>query len=272
MTTIAIITIVVVALLTVIIFGLTWLAYVSCLKAYRIEVDQGKHDEIILKNYHAKKKRKIGELLGLIGSYTVLSALSALFIVGIIYKASGENFSFNNEVSLVIKSGSMSEFYNEDLANKYKEYNYNLSLQFDVGDICIFEKTSNNTELVEGEVYGYKYKNVIITHRLIKVCGEKYQFRGDNNPCSDGLLVSRDDIIYHYVGRKVPGIGSFILYAQSYFGIWSLVGIVGVAISSEIVYQKINKINKERDKIIYIPEMQPESEPAKDEGETKNEK
>lgn len=239
MNSITIITIVVVAILTLVIFGLSWLAYSSCLKSYKMEVNQGIHDEEIHKEYKTKKK---GGLLGLIGSCVVLSALLGLFVTGLAYKARGENFSINNQVSLVIKSDSMSDFYNDDVA---EQCNNDRSLQFDIGDICTFNKVSPTDELIVGDVYGYKYKNIIITHRLVSVNENLYKFRGDNNPTYDGS-VSRESIIYHYTGHKIKGIGSFVLYAQSYFGIWSLVGIVGTFIGSEIVVHKLSKINKER--------------------------
>lgn len=191
-------------------------------------------------------------------------------MTGIIYKASGENFTINNETALVIKSGSMSEFFDDKLAEQYKEYNYDITLQFNVGDICVFEKTSDDTELVNGEVYGYKYKNIIITHRLIKIHSNGlYEFRGDNNPVSDGILVSKEHIIYHYTGKKVPGIGAFILYAQSFFGIWSLVGIIGISVSSEVVLHKIEKINKARDAKITPPESDVKSVEKKEKGKKK---
>lgn len=292
MNSITIISLVVVALLTVVIFVLTWLGYSSCLKSYKLEVDQGKHDSEIYQEYHAKKKNK-GGLIGLISSYLVLFTLSGLFVTGIVYKVRGENFAINNQTVLVIKSGSMSDYCNEDLANKYKILGYN-EYHFDVGDICVFEKINDNIKLVKGEIYGYKYKNIIITHRLIgsqtnynkhvlavgtdlseynyfidKDCMipavgivtdieaeyfeliERYGyiFQGDNNFSADGL-VKQESIIYHYIGQRVPGIGAFILYAQSYFGIWSLVCIVGIMISSEIIYSKLNKINRERDKLL----------------------
>ena len=215
MNSITIITIVVVALLTVVIFSLAWLGYSSCLKTYKIEVDQGKHDEAIRKELHPKKKNK-GGLLGLIGSYAVLLALLGLFTTGIIYKASGENFTINNQTVLVIKTGSMSDFYDNKVA---EAYNNDKSLQFDVGDLCVFEKVNTDTALVEGEVYGYKLKNIIITHRLIGEVEGGYRFRGDNNPAADQIVVPKDKIVYHYLGKKVPGIGAFVLYAQSYFGI-----------------------------------------------------
>ena len=217
-----------------------------------MEVDQGQHDSEIQKELHAKKKNK-GGLACLIGSYAVLLALLGLFTTGIIYKASGENFTINNQTALVIKTGSMSEYYSEELATEYNQLGYKQSLQFDVGDLCVFEKVKIDTELVEGEVYGYKLKNVIITHRLIEKTEQGYRFRGDNNPAADQFIIPRDNIVYHYTGNKVPGIGAFVLYAQSYFGIWSLCGIIGIMVSSEIVYAKINRINKERDKILSLP-------------------
>ncbi len=258
MTSITILTIVVVALLTLIIFGLAWLGYSSCIKAYRVETEAGKHDQEILKEFHSKKKDKKG-LIGIICSYATLTALAGLFITGMVYKASGENFTINNQTALVIKSGSMSDFYNEATA---QSLNYDKSLQFGVGDVCIFE--TNFDHLVEGEVYGYKHKNIIITHRLIaydeinKVC----KFKGDNNSSYDGL-VSVDNVVYHYTGRKLPAIGAFVLFAQSYFGIWAIIGVVGVIISSEIIYYKIEKINKERYKVIYVPEEKQEIRPSK---------
>ena len=249
MTSITIITIVVVALLTVIIFGLAWLGWSSCIKSYKMEVDQGKHDNAILKEYHSKKKNKL-ELIGIICSYLTIVILAGLFITGAIYRARGETLAVSNQTALVIKTGSMSDYYNQELADEHPEYKLS---QFDVGDICIFETDFN--ELVEGEIYGYKFNDIIITHRLVEIHeGNIYEFRGDNNPISDPYYVKGESIIYHYTGNKIPGIGAFILYAQSIFGIWSLIGIIGVAVSSELVYHQIDKINKARDKMIYISE------------------
>ena len=257
MTSITIITIVVVALLTVIIFGLAWLGWSSCIKSYKMEVDQGKHDNAILKDYHSKKKNKL-ELIGIIFSYLIIAILAGLFITGAVYRARGETLAVGNQAALVIKTGSMSDYYNQELAGEHPEYKLS---QFDVGDVCIFETDFN--ELVEGEIYGYKFNDIIITHRLVEIHeGNIYEFRGDNNPISDPYYVKGESIIYHYTGNKIPGIGAFILYAQSIFGIWSLIGIIGVAVGSELVYYQIDKINKARDRLIYISE----------EEEAKNEK
>lgn len=253
MTPITIIALVVVALLTIIISGLTALSYRSCIKAYSMEVAMGKHDDEIKKEYHSKKKRK-GGLLGLIGSCIVLLSLISLFLVGITYRACNESMPIGDNVALVIKSGSMSEFHDDSIAERCGN---DRSLQFDVGDICIFKAISPEEPLVIGDVYGYKHNSIVITHRLISLEEDgKCRFRGDANPSFDGA-VSRGQVIYHYTGTKVPGIGSFVLFAQSYFGIWSLLSTVGVAIGSEITLRKIGKIAKSRCNFICAAEAMP---------------
>lgn len=251
MNTITIIVVVVVALVTVAVLSLAWLAYLACVKTYYVETNQGMHDEEIYKEFHNEKKNK-SEIVGHVGFYLISMLLLSLFITGIIYKASNETFSINNQTVLVIKSGSMSDFY----SNSYKETirESQRGLQFDVGDICFFEKINNQTTLNVGEVYGYRYKNIIITHRLIEVNEKNCLFRGDNNAVEDLIFVAegksysttRDKVLYHYTGKKIQGLGAFILYAQSYFGIWSLCFIIGIIISSEIIHHKINNINKKR--------------------------
>lgn len=241
MTSITIITIVVIALLTLIIFGLIGLAYRACLKLYKLELAQGLHDDQLQENNNLSKKKKIAGRIELIGSYLVLLLLLGLFFTGLIYKINGENFTLNNKTILVIKSNSMAGFYDDKIASKY---NYDSSLQFSIGDICVFD---TSFELVEGEVYGYRTKdNIIITHRLVKVYDNGLcEFRGDNNNVSDGYI-QKDKIVYHYSGKKIKGLGSFILFAQSYFGIWALVGIIGVTIFSEIADHNVNVLNNER--------------------------
>ena len=83
MNSITIITIVVVAVLTLLIFGLSWLGYSSCIKMYKMETDQGKHDKEIYKEFHDKKKNKSG-IVSQICSYAVMALLASLFVTGMI--------------------------------------------------------------------------------------------------------------------------------------------------------------------------------------------
>lgn len=208
-------------------------------------MNQGKHDAAITADYESRLKNKKKDIIGIIFSYSILSLLAGLFVIGLTYKISGETISLGDTAHLVIKTGSMSGYCNEELEQKYNLYNYP-TYHFNVGDICTFKKLPNDAELVKGEVYGYRYKNMIITHRLIDINDNLYVFRGDNNSIADPYYVQRDAIKFHYTGERVQGIGAFILFAQSYFGLWSIVGIIGVAISSEVILYKINSTNKAR--------------------------
>ena len=261
MLSITIIAIVVVAVLTAIIFSLAWISYSSYIKLYKIEVETGKHDIEIFKEFYNctkkdKRKQTIVKILGSTIVFMLLLAIICLFIVGVIYSSTEKNITIDNKTALVIKSGSMSKYYDDELALKYKELGYSEKLQFSIGDICIFETQSVEDTLVLGEVYGYKHQGIIITHRLIDVHNvldsngnivkTYYIFKGDNNPSKDQILVSKDKILYHYTGNRVTAIGVIILYAQSTFGLWSLMCIIGIVISSDLILRKIHKITKER--------------------------
>lgn len=261
MISITIIAIVVVAVLTVIIFSLAWLGFSSCLRAYEAEVNQGQHDLNIYTEYFKRNKSKsvIVKVLSYTMTFILLLVLIILLVLGFVYGSNDKDLTINGYTPLVIKSGSMSGFYNSNVEAEYLELGYSKHLQFDVGDICIFEKADINN-LIIGEVYAYKYKGVTITHRLIgihyitddlgNITGTYYLFKGDNNPSKDPTLISADKIVYHYTAKKIPTLGAFVLYAQSTFGIWSLLCLVCIIVSSDIVLNKINNINKKRADII----------------------
>ena len=239
MASIAIITIVVVVSISLVIFGLAWFAYSSCVRSYGAEVAQGTHDAEIEKKRSAKKSK--AGICGLICSYTLLAALVSLFVTGVVYRANNENLVVGDKTVLVIESGSMSDFYDDRIA---EQYDYDRSLQFDIGDLCVFE---TQFDLTDGEVYGYKYKDITITHRLVFTdwTSGYCTFRGDNNAGCDAK-VPLDAVVYHYTGTKVPVVGAFVLYAQSYFGIWSLACDIGVIAGSEVFYHKMKAIEDKR--------------------------
>ena len=255
MSSITIITIVVVAVLAGTIFGLAWFGYSSCIKKYKIELEQGKHDiELCNELYNNKHKKVVGKAISYTITFILLLALFGLFITGIIFISNNNSFSINGNTTLVIKSGSMSGYYNDDLAKNYEELGYNKDLQFGKGDICFFEEPGK--ELKIGEVYAYYNNKVIITHRLIGTKEVRDSegnliktyciFRGDNNPSQDQILVSANKVLYHYTGIKIPFVGYLILFAQSYLGIWCLICVLGIVICSDVFLRKMQKLNNER--------------------------
>ena len=166
----------------------------------------------------------------------------ATFVTGIVVKATGSEVTVNGTTALVIKSGSMSDFYDDKSA---EACHGDRSLQFDVGDVCFFAKVDPNEELTVGSVYGYRRKGAIITHRLMFVEGDVLGFKGDNNPAYDGKVL-RDAVAYRYLGKRLFGIGSVALYAQSPLGMWSTACAIGIVAGSEVAMAKVSSIERKR--------------------------
>lgn len=235
---------IVVVSLTAFIFILTLLAYLLCVKSYRLDVNEGKYDREIYREFHDNKRSKL-EVIGTIVSYIILFVLIVLFIFALFYRVNSKDLTIDNKTILVIKSDSMADFYDEA-----DELKYSRDLQFKRGDICIFE--TDFSDLIVGEVYTYTYDNIMITHRLIKYDEETRltTFKGDNNETEDPYLISADNVIYHYTGYNLPKLGLFILYVQSSLGMWTVMLILCIMISSQIISDRIFKINKDRDNLM----------------------
>ncbi len=131
-------------------------------------------DEYVLREYN---KKRIGHL--------ILPGLVVLFLV---YITSGY-FHYH---AIVIASGSM-------VPNIYK------------GDVVVIEKIEGDYDLLNlNQVIAYKYNDIIIVHRLVKIVdvdGERFYYtKGDANNAMDNYAISKD-MILGVVNVKVPYIG-----------------------------------------------------------------
>lgn len=112
---------------------------------------------------------------------------------------------------LSVQSDSMKDTFNtgdlilsEVIDDPYYEYQ--------VGDIVTFPM----------EIEGYLTFN---THRIVNIVEDNnityYETQGDNkltNPVPDEELLTSDDIIAKYTGKKVPGIGNFLSFIRTQLG------------------------------------------------------
>ena len=237
------------------VFGVTWIGYATCVKEYKKELAQGKYDlELWQEQISTNEKSHIGKGLSYMAFALLIIMVLGLFIAGVGFKINNKHISINGNTVLVVKTGSMSNYYDSKLEDNYKELGYNDDLQFAIGDVCFFEEADSDLKI--GEVYAYNSNGILITHRLIgtqevkdsegNVVKTYYVFRGDNNPNQDQVLVTRNSIVYHYTGNKIPGIGSLVLFAQSYTGLWSLICMLVIIISSDYVIRRITELNEER--------------------------
>ena len=80
-----------------------------------------------------------------------------------------------------------------------------------IGDAVFIEKINKNYEKIKtGDVIVFKYQNIIIVHRVIKIINEnkKYYFytKGDNNSIPDNFVIE-ENMIIGKVNYIIPKIG-----------------------------------------------------------------
>ncbi len=208
---------------------------------YKSETEKvllGKEDKALLEDIaidaerNVDKKRKIAMLIGKIAGYVVLAAVGVFFIMTLISRfSSGAGALFlGDSAYLVIATGSMSE------KNKANDYLFDSSLglddQFDAYDMIQIQRYASEVEVELYDVVAYKADDgTIIVHRIIEIDEDGYITRGDANAASDtGVTydghLSYEDILGHYEGSRVPGIGSIIVFLQSNAGIITIVSIL----------------------------------------------
>ena len=143
-----------------------------CYKVYTFFKKE--HDEEVERTY--KKKH-------------ITALLSSLIIVGIlVYLTSG----YFHYWAIAIASGSMSPKINK-------------------GDVVIIEKIEDNFDnLKKGNIIAFKYENIVVVHRIIKIVNEddEYYFytKGDANVKEDNFAIT-EDMIIGIVNHKIPFIG-----------------------------------------------------------------
>lgn len=78
------------------------------------------------------------------------------------------------------------------------------------GDVVVIEKMSGYDTLKEGQIIAFKYNNVLIVHRIIRIIekNNSYYFytKGDANNGEDGYPVT-EDMILGKVNVKIPFVG-----------------------------------------------------------------
>ena len=130
-------------------------------------------DEFIESNYKKDKKNII---------------ITLFLIMIIVYLTSG----YFKYWSLAIASNSMKPIINK-------------------GDVVILKKIDNEyNELKEGDVIVFKYQNIIIVHRLVKIIKENNEYyfytKGDNNENIDNFVI-KENMIIGKVKIQIPFIG-----------------------------------------------------------------
>lgn len=181
------------------------------------------------------KSKKAWRLVGKIFSYVLLGVVFAFFVFSLASKIQNNTMLFGDSTLVVIASGSMSEK-NNDIIKKHPELNN----QFDTYDIIGITKYQKQEEISLFDVVAYKNKkNITIVHRIVEIhkdekTGEvSYLTQGDTNLYADNTSNSQyagyltyDKIIGKYDGRRIKGLGIFVIFLQSPAGIVTVLSVV----------------------------------------------
>lgn len=233
------------------IFTILYMSYANSSVA---EYRAGKRDvelieETIYDNIKsASKYRAVARKLKQAFFYVAIAILIPFLVLSLYTKLSTGVAMIGGRGVIVVASGSMSEKNpqnpNISAISKYDN-------QFWTYDLIVLESVSSQSELKKYDVIAFTNdEGVNIIHRIVGFEGSgknlRYVTSGDANNANDKYKPSFDDVIGRYTGERVPWIGVFVMFLQSYSGILTLAAIIYCLVMIEYVSEKIYKTQRAR--------------------------
>ncbi len=208
-------------------------------------------DRIVYENQPKTiRRQRVGAITKNVIYYLVLVILVPTFIFGIYSRATSGVASFGSYTVLVVGSGSMSE---KNEANTYLR-TYSLDDQLQTYDMIVVKQVEQN-QLQRYDTVAYRDNTgTIIIHRIISVTRDTssgtilYETRGDANNASDAYRITYSDIIGRYTGQRIPYMGMFITFFQSWAGIATVLAVIYTMVI-------IASLNHRYDKVVYNREV-----------------
>lgn len=240
----------------VVIIGLTvflsfLIGYIYVLTTRLIAIGYWDHELV-----HDQPFRRRFVLFGTVGKIisTVVCIVLAIMVAFSVAMGVTENDLTKNLASLkVVKSESMSKAHKN---NDYIEEN-NLNDQFQMFDLIVTHPLPAEEDIELYDVIVYERDGNLIIHRVVYIAEPnenvpeyRFYFRGDANKENDDEWVSYDQMRGIYRGKRIPFVGSFILFMQSPAGIICLIlAIVGMFIMP-IIDQRIEDVRDHRYRLL----------------------
>ena len=139
---------------------------------------------------------------------------------------------------IAVASGSMSE------KNAENSYLANINNQFNTYDMITLERAESPSDLQIYDVIAYvNDKGVNVIHRIVGFQntpeGIRYVTRGDSNNADDEYKPSFNDVLGEYTGTRIPYVGVFAMFLQSYSGIITVLAVIYCLFMIEIIGNKI---------------------------------
>ena len=237
------------------IFTILYLSYANSSVA---EYQAGKRDvelieETIYNNINSTKLRiRVARRVKQVLFYIAVSVLIPLLVLSLFTKLTTGVAMIGGRGVIVVASGSMSEKNprNPNLAALASYDN-----QFDTYDLIVVEKVEDPSDIRLYDVVAFENdEGLNIIHRIVGTEGSgpslRYITCGDANNANDKYKPAYEDIIGRYTGERVPVVGVFVMFLQSYSGMVTLTAIIYCLIMIEYVSEKIYKAQKSRHTIL----------------------
>lgn len=220
------------------------------------EVQVGQRDIEIVdlmlyeKDPQVAKQRKATEGLKNALFFGFMAILIPIFGLSLYSRIKNNVTKMGNNYVLVVASGSMS------YKNESNQYLTNYNNQFNTYDIITLYGVKSSNQLHQYDVVAYRNnKNVIVIHRIIGFevddNGElRYVTRGDSNVASDSYKPKYSDVIGKYSGKRIPGLGVFVMFFQSYAGLVTIASIVYCSFMVSHFNKKLEKETEKRREIL----------------------
>lgn len=217
---------VVVTAIGVISFSLIFtILYSSYVTSAVSEIEAGKRDLDIIdeaiyeRGENVKRRKTFFKGIRRVLFWLALIIIVPTFAFAVYSRIKGGVPMFGGKGVMVVASGSMSQ-----KNPKNEDYLVNYDNQFDTYDMIILEKVEKSSELKKYDVIAFvNDEGTNIIHRIIDIeygsGGVRYVTRGDSNDADDKYRPTFDDVLGRYVNKRVPLVGVFVMFLQSYSGI-----------------------------------------------------
>ena len=234
--------------------ALITILYLSYANSTVAEYEAGKKDielieETICENINSTKSlRRLWKKIKQAAFYVAMAILIPFLVFSVFAKLSTGVLMIGGRGVIAVASGSMSE---KNSANPNINKIAACDNQFDTYDIIVLEKIDSPADIGMLDVVAYTNdKGVNIIHRIVdkEYSGGhiRYVTCGDANNANDTYKPTAEDIIGRYTGERVPLIGVFALFLQSYSGIITVMAVIYCLVMIEFINDKILKAQKLR--------------------------
>ncbi len=213
----------------------------------------GAEDEKIKTEYLKNKDKKQSVITGIINLIIPIIACAVMltfFIGSVIVGALSNNVVGDVPVLKVVSSSSMATKYEK---NEYLFKN-DLNDQLQVYDLIFAHKLPDEKDLKKYDIVLYEVDGALVIHRIVNIeepnskhPNERYfLLQGDSVQYPDKFPVRYSQMKGIYRGKRIPFIGTIVVFMQSTAGILCTMLIVFAACIMPFLEKKFNKEKKLR--------------------------